>query len=144
MIVKIHNQANVNASGTKTSANCKPVYCITTGRIYASVADAAKDFDVNQSTVSRVIIGKTRTVKGNRLCYLSKVTEHFDEITECITKIHEKASHYDAIVAKQVAKQKAFDNLALRKQELDKAKIQLQKATQMFAEAQADAAQYEV
>ena len=142
MIVKIHNQSNVSANGTKTNGNCKPVYCITTGMIYASVADAAKDLDVHLSTVSAAIRGKIKTCKGYRFCLLSKVTEHFDEITKCMTEINTKASHYDAIVEKQNAKQRAFDNLAARKQSVAKLQEKLNRELHLLAEAEATIAQY--
>lgn len=142
MIVKIHNQTNVTANGTKTNGNCKPVYCITTGMVYASVADCAKAFGVNQSCVSYALLGRTKTVKGHRVCLLSKVTEHFDEITKCVTQINIKASHYDAIVAKQTAKQKAFETLELRKQEVRKAQDKLGMAMRLLEEAEKTVAQY--
>ena len=142
MIVKIHNQSNVNANGTKSNGNCKPVYCITTGMIYASVADCAKDLDVNQSTVSYALLGKLRTVKGKRVCFLSKITEHFDEITKCVTEINIKASHYDAIVERQNAKQRAYDTLAARKQSVAKLQEKLNHELYLLAEAEATVAQY--
>ena len=138
----MHNQTQINANGNKTNGNCKPVYCITTGMVYASVADAAKDFGVHQSTISWVVTGKQKTCKGHKFCLLSKVTEHFDEITKCVATINQKAKSYDAIVEKETAKQKAYENLAHRKMCLAKAQEQLDKEIALLDQAEAEVAKY--
>lgn len=142
MLIKMHNQTQITANGSKNNGNCKPVYCITTGMVYASVADAAKDFGVHQSTISWVITGKQKTCKGHKFCLLSKVTEHFDEITKCVTKINEKAKSYDAIVEKETAKQRAYENLAHRKMLVAKAQEKLNNEMALLAQAEAEVAKY--
>ena len=82
MTINIQNCANVTVLGHRENGNCKAIYNITTGEIYASVSDAAEILGVTPAAVSQCVLGVLKTCKGMRLCYLSKMTEHLEEITE--------------------------------------------------------------
>lgn len=82
MTINIQNCSNVTVLGHRENGNCKAIYNITTGEIYASVSDAAEIIGVTPASVSQCVLGLTNTCKGMRLCYLSKMTEYIEEITE--------------------------------------------------------------
>lgn len=109
MEIRIHNKSVANANGTHTRGNCKPIFCITTGEIYTSVTDAAEKIGVTVSAMSSIITGKTKTCNGKRFCYVSKLTEHIEEISESInqkTDVYNEYTNWHRANAK-VAQHKA-------------------------------------
>ncbi len=105
--IHIQNESFIKAQGIHTSKNNKPVYCITTGEFYASVLDAAEKNGVSYAAMSWVCCGKSQKCKGKRFCFVSKITEHLEEIAECARIREAKATAYDEIYAKQEAVRKA-------------------------------------
>ena len=63
----------------------KAVYCLETGRVYRSCAEAAADFGVSKSLITLCCQGKVHAVKdGHHLCYLDDKDykeNHIDEWT---------------------------------------------------------------
>lgn len=96
MTINIQKCSNVTVNGTHTHKNCKPVYCIDTGEIFASALDAANANGVRQSPMSNALTGKTKTCNGKRFCYVSKMIEHLEEITEANRIRAAKVAAYDA------------------------------------------------
>lgn len=82
MTINIQNASTVNVTGYRNNKNCKAVYNITTGEIYASCSDAADAIGVTIATISQAVTGKIKKCNGMRLCYVSKIMEHLEEITE--------------------------------------------------------------
>lgn len=82
MTINIQKATNVNVTGHHSNKNCKAVYNITTGEIYASGLDAANALEIDPSCVSAALTGKSKTCKGMRLCLVSKIMEHLEEITD--------------------------------------------------------------
>ena len=101
MTINIQKCANVTVIGHRTHKNCKPVYCIDTGEIYASALDAAKANGVTTAPMSNVLTGKYKTCNGKRFCYVSKITEHLEEIAEANRIREAKVTAYDMIAEKQ-------------------------------------------
>lgn len=131
MNINIQKCSNVTVVGHRTNKNCKAVYNITTGEVYASVADAAEALGVTDGAVSQVICGKTRTCNGMRLCYVSKMMEHLEEITEQNRIRAAKVAAYDAEVERQNAIIKAEEE---RRNAIAKAEADLQKYEARVAE----------
>lgn len=52
MTVKIQNSSEIKAEGIHRNANAKPVICLDTGEVFASVTDAAIAANANPSTMS--------------------------------------------------------------------------------------------
>ena len=96
MTINIQKCSNVTVTGHHTHKNCKPVYCIDTGEIYASALDAAAANGVTHPTMSNALTGKYKTCNGKRFCYLSKMMEHLEEINEANRIRAEKVAAYDA------------------------------------------------
>lgn len=136
MTINIQKCSNVNATGYHTSKNCKAVYCITTGEIFASLADAAEANDVSTSAISLVVLGKTKTCNGKRFCYISRMMEHLEEITEIQRIRNEKVAAYDAMIAEQNAKKEAQENLAKHKAKCEELRAKLEKEMQLVKAAE--------
>ena len=89
--LNIHNAVTIEAKGTHTNTNAKPVICIDTGEVFASVTDAAEHLGAHWTTVSANVRGRAKTCKGKRFCYLSKATENLEALTAQITKLNADA-----------------------------------------------------
>ena len=66
MTITITKATNLNAVGRHTNGNSKPVFCISTGIIYASVTDAAVNAGVSGAVMSCAVTNKIRPCKGKR------------------------------------------------------------------------------
>lgn len=40
------------------------IVCVTTGKVYNSIADASRDLNLNSGTISKIINGKMKQTKG--------------------------------------------------------------------------------
>ena len=89
--LNIHNETNINAKGTHTKRCNKPVICIDTGVVFASMTDAAEHIGATIDAISNCIRGVQKTAKGYRFCLVSKVTENISEFTAQIAKLNEDA-----------------------------------------------------
>lgn len=90
--LKIQNAAYVNeANGIKRHRNAKPIMCVETGEIYASLTDAALAIGVSISYISNSI-PKGWRVKGNRYIYLSQINEHIGSIGTRINVVNKNCA----------------------------------------------------
>ena len=137
MNINIQQCSNVTVIGHHNHKNCKPVYCIDTGELYASALDAANANGVCQSPMSSCLTGKTKTCNGKRFCYVSKMMEYLEEITEANRIRSEKVAAYDAIVAEQNAKKQAQENLVKHQANIEALRQKLEVEMQLLQEAEA-------
>jgi hypothetical protein len=133
--IRIHNVSNINAEGTRTNGNCKAVFCITTGEVYASARDAAEIIGCNPSNVSWAATGRMNTCKGLRICYIADIIEHLDEIASIARERNNKVVEYNKIIAKEEAARKARENLVKRQAKCEMLRQQLEKEMTLLAEA---------
>lgn len=107
--ITINNKTEIKAEGTRTHKGCKPVFCITTGEVFASVLDAAEKAGVTPGTMSYAITHSSQgtTCKGNRYCFISEVMAHLEEISQFINAREEKVAAYDALKAEENAAREA-------------------------------------
>lgn len=95
--ITLQKTSEMTAVGNSTNGNKKPVFCLTTGEVFASVRDAARIIGSAQSSMSRACSDSSYTCKGKHFCFVSDVVTHLDEIAECIRK----AKEYDKLVAQE-------------------------------------------
>ena len=98
-IITLTHEANIQTNGTRTSKNCKAVLCIDTGEVYNSCADAAEAAGVHWTQMSAVCLGKVKTAKGKRYCYMNQRDEHMNVVLARIRELsamEEKAKLWDA------------------------------------------------
>ena len=136
MTINIKRAANVTVIGRHTNGNCKPVFCITDGSVYASVTDAGEKNCVHPVSISNVCLNKQRRANGKRYCFVSDVMEHLDEIAENLKIRNEKVAHYDAMIAEQNAKKEAQENLAKHKAKCEELRAKLEKEMELLQKAE--------
>ena len=136
MTINIQNASNVNVTGHHTNKNCKAVYNITTGEIYASGVDAANALEVDPSCISTVLTGKSKTCKGMRFCLVSRMMENLAEITEANRIRAAKILAYDTMMAEQNAKKEAQERLAKHQAKCEELRAKLEKEMQLLKEAE--------
>ena len=71
--------------------NAKPVLCIDTGLIYASLTDAAEDVGVTVTALSSCLRGKTNSCKGMSWCFVKESANHIEDITGRIRRANAEA-----------------------------------------------------
>jgi hypothetical protein len=154
MTINIQKCSNVTVNGTHNHTNCKPIYNITTGEFYASGLDTANALCVNHASVSAALNGRVRTIKGCRLCFVSKIMEHLEEINEQ-NRIRserdrinaEKAAAYDTIMAEQEAKRKAKakaeERVNAHKAKIEALRRQIEAESASLNEAETDLNQFD-
>ena len=116
----INNESTIKADGIHTNGSCKPVICIDTGEVFTSATDAAEKIGVHFSTMSATCLGKIKTCKGKRYCYLANVSENLDALTARIKHLNEleaKAKAWDDLKAKEEAARKAEEERIKAEQE---------------------------
>ena len=137
MTLNVNNPAAINETlGNRTHHSCKPVICIDTGEVFASVTDAAEAIGVSVFAVSSCCTGKTRPVKGKHFCHVSKTSENLDVLTAVIRAQNAKMAELEADAAigrvireEQEAKRKAEE---AHLKAIDDAKADLIKAKNKF------------
>jgi septal ring factor EnvC (AmiA/AmiB activator) len=87
--INIQNEANIKAEGTHTYHTAKPIICIDTGEVYASVMDAVEQVGCHYSNMINHLKGRQRVCNGKHYCYLSRSTESLDHI---VTRLRETAA----------------------------------------------------
>ena len=155
MTINVTKCSNVTVIGHHNSRNTKAVYNITNGDIYASVLDTAEVLEVTPASVSYALDDEhKRKCKGMRLCFLSKVMEHFEEISEQ-NRIRaereqinaEKAAAFDALMAekeaKAKAKAKAEERVAAHKAKIEALRRQIEAESASLSEAETNLNQFE-
>ena len=140
MLVNIQNKSDIKAEGTRTNGNCKPVYCITTGEIFASASDAAEAIGVTQGAMSSVLTGKTKTCKQKRFCYVSRIAEHLDEISDVNRAQATKITAYDEMMAREEEVRKAKQRVMVLKTKVDQLSMDLSDAQFDLKEAEKELA----
>ena len=132
MTINIQKCSNVTVVGHHNHKNCKAVYCIDTGEVYASVLDAANANGIGQSPMSSALTGKTKTCCGKRFCFVSKMMEHLEEITEANRIRAAKVAEYDALIAKENKKQEIKKRIQERKLRLEEIETQVEKEFELL------------
>lgn len=131
--ITITKQANAQAIGHRSNGNCKPVFCITTGEIYASATDASEKLGVSLTVLAHAASGRLKTCKGRRYCYVQHIMQHLEEIAENTRIREEKVSAYDKIVGTEKRKQA----LGARKAKFAAMKAKLDKEAMWIAQEEA-------
>ena len=138
MTITVQNQSKVKATGHHTNGNCKPVICIDTGEVFASVEDVAEQLCVSAGCVSLAANGKQKTCKGKRFCFVSNVKEHLDEITASVRAREAKANAYEAIERQKNALKNAEENVRKLEKSCDALDEKLARERQKLVQARAE------
>lgn len=97
----VKNAVAINAKGIHTNGNSKPIFCITTGELFASLSDAVHSRKGSIGTMSCAMKHRNGIYKGEKWCYVVDIEAHLDEIATDIRTSIEKTLAYDAMMAKK-------------------------------------------
>lgn len=128
--INIQNEANIKAEGTHTYHTAKPIICIETGEVYASVMDAVEGIGCHYTNMINHLKGRQRVCKGMHFCYLSRTTESLDAIMTRLREtsaMEEDARKWREYQAEQEAIRKAEEK---RQNEIAKLKEKIAKANE--------------
>ena len=139
----MQNKALINAYGHHIQRRTfKPVLCITNGKRFASVTDAAEAMGVRVSTMSNACTGKIKTCCGMEWMFVGHLMEKADKVLDHTSalstaleqekaknaELERKAALWDAYEAEQNAIRKAEEN---RQQAIEKAKEKVARRQRM-------------
>lgn len=125
--ITIKRQADLNANGTHIGGRCKPVICIDNGNVYTSATDAANACNTTVWGISTACLGKTKTAKGKRFCYVQDIPERLDDIVSQIRELAYKANEYDKIVMAERAQKEKAERIAKLNAKREEYEIKLSK-----------------
>lgn len=138
MTFMLHDKKEINVTGIHTNKNHKPVFCIDTGEVFASVSDAAEAYGVHITAISCAALGKTKTCQGKRFCFVSRLADHTDEIAEVVRAHMTNANKYNALMAEQERIRKIHETHEKRKAEYLKAYKAYEQAKELLAESEVE------
>lgn len=138
MTIKFQKASVINnVKGIHTTYNNKPVMCITTGEVFASVTDAAHSVDSSIGTLS-CALRHNRPLKGKKYCFVARVTEHLDELMESARERDEKVSAYNEMMAHKENIKSAKAKLAEHKANVEELRRRLDEETERMNNAEAE------
>lgn len=137
MTINIQNASNVTVNGTNRDKHCKPVYCITTGEMYASALDAAEANGVTHSSMSFALTGRTKTCNGKRFCYVARMMEYLEEINQANHERIVKVAAYDAENERRNALKNAEADVQKCTEKVEDLRLQLSEAETALNHAKA-------
>ena len=128
---------------TKKNGNCKGVRCLTDGKYYPAMYEAASAVHVSSSSMSYAIKHKT-LCKGKRYAWENETESNVMEMGRNLSEMEAKAKAYDMLMLAQKANEEAE---AKRKEELRKANekrnAKIAKAKEKITEREAVVKRYE-
>lgn len=138
MTIKFQKASVINnVKGIHTTYNNKPVMCITTGEVFASVTDAAHSVDSSIGTLS-CALRHNRPLKGKKYCFVARVTEHLDELMESARERDEKVSAYNEMMAHKEKIKTAKSKLAEHKANVEELRRRLDEETERMNNAETE------
>ena len=137
-------EIKLNSKPARTKA-AKPVYCITDGKLYASGLDASKAIGVDPTCISHVCLGKMKTVKGKKYCFVSDMQARILDISDAMQDTLKDANAYRAIKAEEERKalhekkkMELHNKIASREEQLKKEAEELGTMKAMLAAMEAE------
>lgn len=134
--ITLTETATINAHGKKRTKAAKPVFCISTGEVYASATDAADANGVSVYAISTCCLGKVKTSCGKRWCYIKDIENYLEEIASNMQTRETKIKAYDEIMYKQNVIEETKAKVIRHKANYDKLQQRLTKEYEAYTEAQ--------
>lgn len=128
----ITGTSEMTAKGNRSNRRCKPVICIDTGVVYTSVSDAAEQNGVDQSAISMVCTGKSKFSKGKRYCFVSDMSEHYEDIAKHMRTMYET---YAKVEQERKAEEERQFTEKAKQERIERAKIKYNKACAQYNKA---------
>lgn len=134
--ITVQKEAVIEAEGKRDNKNCKFVMCITDGKYFTSVLDAAEHYNITPCMISRACNGVVKSTNGKQFCFLKDIPLYLKEISNAINK----SNAYDILVEKERLRKeliadvdKCQDDVYAIEMKLCEAKQALEKAQHALA-----------
>lgn len=124
----VSSTSEMTAKGKLNNHKCKPVICIDTGTVYTSCTDAAEQNGVHVTMISSACLGKVKSCQGKRYCFVSDMSEHYEDIAGHMRTMYE-------VYAKAEQERAEQERIAKAKANYSKACAQYNKAKESFEKA---------
>lgn len=114
------------------TGNAKSVFCITTGKVYASGIDAAADVGCTAGSISLACRGHIHTVHGMEWCFVKDMPENILKISNAYQDIYNDAMAYrkDEVERKRKEAHKAA--MKKREERMERLKAELEAEESMY------------
>lgn len=139
--ITLTEAATINANGRARTKGAKPVFCISTGEVYASATDAAEANGVSIYAISTCCLGKVKTSNKKRFCYIKDIENYLDEIATNMQTRENKVKAYDKMMYHQQAINDATLKLEKHKENFLKLKQKLEAEEQAILDAEKELAE---
>lgn len=136
--VTLQKEATIEANGKRNGKNCEPCLCITDGKSFTSMSDAAECYDVAPSQISYACGEKGRTAAGKQFCKFSDLYLYIPEISEAINK----KTAYDIMLERENARQEMIANVSKCEDEVYVIELKLSEAKQALEQAKVELANF--
>lgn len=134
--ITLTEAATINANGKERTKGAKPVFCITTGEVYASATDAAEANGVSIYAISTCCLGKVKTSNKKRFCYVKDIHKHLQEISTNMQVRENKVKAYDKMMYHQQAIDEAAAKIEKHKANCSKLEQKLEAERQAVLDAE--------
>lgn len=105
--IVIQKESTIEANGKRDNGNCKSVLCITEGKTFASMTDAAEYYGMALNQISYACKEKGRTANGKQFCKFNDLYLYINEINEAINK----KNAYNTLVEKENKRKELVANV---------------------------------
>lgn len=130
--ITVQKEAVVTAEGKRDHKNCKFVMCITDGKYFTSVTDAAEHYGIAGPCISRACHGQSKTANGKQFCFLNDIPLYLKEISNAINK----SNAYDILVEKERLRKELIADVDKCKDDVYAIEMKLCEAKQALEKAQ--------
>jgi hypothetical protein len=136
--VTIQKEAVIEANGTRDNGNCKSVMCITDGKSFASMVDAAEHYGVATSQISYACKEKGRTAAGKQFCKFSDLYLYIPEISKAIND----QTAYDILLEKENTRKAMIANVSKLEEEAYAIELKMNEVKQALEQAKMELANF--
>ena len=132
--IVIQKESTIEANGKRDNGNCKSVLCITEGKAFASMADAAEYYEMHPTQISYACKEKGRKADGKQFCKFSDLYLYINEINDAINK---KNAYY-TLVEKENKRKELISNVNKCEETVRSIEVMLIDAKRDLEEAKAE------
>ena len=137
--VTLQKEATIEANGTRDNGNCKSVMCITDGKSFASMTDAAEHYGIATSQISYACSEKGRTAAGKQFCKFSDLYLYIPEISKAIND----QTAYDILLEKENARKAMKANIVQLEEEAYAIELKMNEVKQALEQAKMELANFD-
>lgn len=137
--VTLQKEAIIEANGIRDNGNCKSIMCITDGKSFASMTDAAEHYGISPSQISYACKVKGRTADGKQFCKFSDLYLYIPEISKAIND----QTAYDILLERENIRKEMIANVSKCEDEVYIIELKLNEAKKALEQAKMELANFD-